>query len=63
LTDDLEARQDRQTRGDVASLLLEASPDMVEPARLLGIDIEAKKKKLATDQFAKAQKQLVGAPA
>ncbi len=32
-------------------------------ARLLGIDIEAKKKKLATDQFAKAQKQLVGAPA
>jgi hypothetical protein len=32
-------------------------------ARLLGIDIEAKKKKLATDQLAKAQKQLVGAPA
>ena len=32
-------------------------------ARLLGIDVEGKKKKLATDQFARAQKQLVGAPA
>jgi len=30
-------------------------------ARLLDIDIEAQKKKLATDQFAKTQKQLVGA--
>ncbi len=32
-------------------------------ARLLGIDIEAKKKKLATDAFAKAQEQLVTARA
>lgn len=32
-------------------------------ARLLGIDIEEKKKKLATDEFAIAQRQLVGAHA